>query len=179
MTQHLNHEQICDILLAETGQSSSDSPASGVDAHRDHLRDCLICASELELLRQSISLFRASSIAYTDRELRPRRLPTPFVSLNLNKASSRRHGTHSLLWAAAALALAIGVPLGLHRHGSAPLPSASIAVSAPAQSIESDEALLEGINQDLSTAVPSPMQALADPTASATQTQSDTTQRTN
>ena len=174
MTQHLSHEQLCDVLLAETDQFSG-APLS---AQRGHLSGCLICASELDILRESVVRFRRSSVAYADRELTRRNLQTPFASLY--QSHSRGYFSQPLSWAAAAaLVLAVALPFGLHRHRPV-TPATSVTVSAPTSNTESDEALLEGINQDLTTDIPSPMQPLADPTASATQAQSiDTTQRKN
>jgi hypothetical protein len=47
------------------------------------------------------------------------------------------------------------------------------------EATESDEALLEGINQDLSVGVPTPMQSLADPTATTNEISNTTLQRKN
>jgi hypothetical protein len=172
MTQHLSHEQLCDVLLADADQGSG-----ALDTQREHLADCLICASELHLLRGSAARFRTASIAYADRELARRSLPPRFNSIY--EVRSRKYFSQPLSWAAAALAVAVALPLGLHMHRPAS-PPASIAASTPAPSTESDEALLEGIDQDLTTDIPSPMKPLADPTASATQAQSnDATQRKN
>ena len=173
MTQHLSHEQLCDVLLTE-----ADQDPGALDTQGEHLADCLICASELDLLRSSAARFRAASISYADHELERRSLRPRFNSLY--EVRPRRHFSQPLSWAAAAaLVLAVALPLGLHIHRSAPL-SAPVAVTAPAQSTESDEALLEGINQDLATDIPSPMKPLADPTASGTQAQyNDATQRKN
>jgi len=73
----------------------------------------------------------------------------------------------AFLLAAAAMLLTVALPLAMrHQHEAAY--AAAMVSSAPAHSIESDEALLEGIDRDLSASVPAPMQSLADPTASAT-----------
>ncbi len=171
MTQHLSHEQLCDVLLADTSLAVEGS----LDDQREHLSDCLICAAELELLSNSVSGFRALSIDYAERATQ-RQLQRPFASLYQDR--SHKFFSQPLSWAAAALVLAVTLPLGLRRHD--PVPTLAPArVSTAAQSTESDEALLEGINQDLSSSVPSPMKALADPTGSETQAQSNNTQRKN
>ena len=69
-----------------------------------------------------------------------------------------------LVWLAASVILVAGVlPLELRwqRPEAAPI---SVATTASAHTAESDEALLEDINRELSASVPAPMQALVDPT---------------
>ena len=58
--QHLNHTQLCDLLLAghllraEQNHILQDvADDAQVDAHREHLRECLICSAEFEVLRSS------------------------------------------------------------------------------------------------------------------------------
>jgi hypothetical protein len=71
------------------------------------------------------------------------------------------------LWAAAAaLVIAITLPLALH-HDQPPAQRAPApaAVTAQPSTSQSDEALLEEIDQTLSSSIPSPMQPLDDPTA--------------
>ena len=168
MTPHLTHEQLCDLVIAEPDISNSASEA----AH-NHLRACLLCTAELQNLRASLSLFRNATHSYARQE---------FARPTVNKASiapSPGYLSHVLYWASATIvAVAVALPIGLHRqHSHVPPPSAAVVVVAP-QTTESDEALLEGIAQDLSTDVPSPMRPLADPTASAA-TQSAFDQRKN
>lgn len=165
-TPHLTHEQLCDLIIAEPGISTSASEAA-----RDHLRACLLCTAELQNLRASLSLFRNATHSYARHQ---------YTKPTVNKASiapSPRFSSHVLYWAAAAVvAIAVALPIGLHRQHS-PTPSPAAAVVSP-QTTESDEALLEGIAQDLSTDVPSPMRPLADPTAGAA-TQPNFDQRKN
>jgi hypothetical protein len=167
MTPHLTHEQLCDLVIAEPDISNSASEA----AH-DHLRACLLCTAELQNLRASLSLFRNATHSYARQE---------FARPTVNKASiapSPGYLSHALYWAAAAVvAVAVALPVGLHQQHS-PVPQSSAAAVAAPQTTESDEALLEGIAQDLSTDVPAPMRPLADPTAS-TATQSNFDQRKN
>jgi hypothetical protein len=166
MTPHLTHEQLCDLVIVEPGISNSASEA----AH-DHLRACLLCTAELQNLRASLSLFRNATHSFARQQ---------YVRPTVNKASIAPppgYLSHVLYWAAAALvALALALPVGLHRqHSHVPPPSAAVVTP---QTTESDEALLEGIAQDLSTDVPSPMRPLAAPTAS-TATQLTFDQRKN
>ena len=66
--------------------------------------------------------------------------------------------------AAAALVLAAFLPMQMmHRHSLQAAPAVATTVAdRPAQT---DEALLEDVNQAISASVPTPMQSLADPTA--------------
>jgi len=69
-------------------------------------------------------------------------------------------------------------PLSMHRQRPVS-PAARTIASASPQTTESDEALLADIDQKLSADVPSPMAPLADPTAGASSTTSNSVQRTN
>jgi hypothetical protein len=167
---HLTHEQLCDLILTSSHQlPESENPST--EAAHDHLRNCLLCASELQNLRASISLFRHATLSYAKQQ---------YTRPTVNKASiAPLPGvrSHLLYWAtAAAVSVAVILPLSLHRQ-SAPRPATAIVSQ---QTTESDEALLEGIAQDLSTDVPSAMQPLADPTAGSTATaQPSSDQRKN
>lgn len=178
-SNHLTHQQLCDALLASSAHTpESASPmAEAANAAEDHLRSCLQCTAELQNLRSSLSLFRHATHSYAEQV---------YARPVINKTSiapSPRFRSHALYWAtAAALAIAIALPFSLHRqHVPTPQPAGAAAVSS--QATESDEALLDGIAQDLSTDVPTPMQPLADPTAGATAVQissdSNSVQRKN
>jgi hypothetical protein len=175
MTTHLNHEQLCDLLLADR---APDAFSPELDRSREHVRDCHICADELASLGQSLTLFRSTADAWAQHEWNNQ---TAYVNRNLRPATSdpgvfsRFHLTfRPAVWsaAAAALVLAAAVPMTVHRlSGSAEAPGITATVPATgtlaaAPDTKSDEALLEEINQTLSSSVPTPMQALADPTAS-------------
>ena len=157
--RHLSHEQLCDVLLVQPAETRS--PA--LEAAEDHLRNCLICSSELEALRDSIALFRQTGSLYSERVYaRP-------VMRRASIAPSPGFRSHVLYWATAAvIAIAVALPFGLHRHNAPATasvrPAALTAAPASAESAQSDEALLDGIDQDLSAAVPAAMQPLADPT---------------
>ena len=169
MTLHLTHEQLCDILLAD-----SSLPHEGTSTIvQDHLDACLHCSAELESLRASLSLFREASISYAGQH---------FVRSCMQRGSiapPQRILTQPLYWAAAAVLLvAAGFPINLYRqqqHHAAPV---ATAVAAP-QTTESNEALLEDVDQTLSADVPSPMEPLADPIAASTPAESTTHPRKN
>jgi hypothetical protein len=189
-SQHLNHTQLCDLLLA--GHLLPSAPSAHqdhvlhdvaseaqIDLHQDHLRQCLICSAEFEVLRSSVAGFQASSEALANRELARRSLPVPFRSVFASR--SRGYATPAFFWAATAvLALAVlpfGIVHSLNPFASPkPQPIAqSHATATPASTTESDEALLDSINQELSADVPTPMQPLAGAAASET----SSAQRTN
>jgi hypothetical protein len=167
MTLHLTHEQLCDVILAD-----SSLPQEGTSAIvQDHLRACLHCSAELESLRASLSLFRHASTAYAGQQFVRSLLKVGSI------APPPRYLTQPLYWAAAAVVLvAASFPLSLYRQHH-PLPAAT-AVVAP-HSAESDEALLDDVDQTVSVDVPSPMEPLADPTAGSTSTESNSSSRKN
>jgi hypothetical protein len=178
MTHHLTHEQLCDVLLASSAHIP-EQESFAVEAAEDHLRNCLLCSAELQNLRASLSLFRHATHSYAE---------AVYARPAINKASiapSPRTMSHVRYWAIAALLLvAVLLPLSLHRHRTSANPQPAVAIIVSPQTTESDEALLEGIAQDLSTSVPSPMQPLANPTAElamaqSTPDQSTSTQRKN
>jgi anti-sigma factor RsiW len=157
MTQHLTHEQICDFIL----DPPSESAPSAL-----HLMACPQCSAELANLSGALHSFQKLSRNFAERELARR----PVV---LHMPRRRSVMAIPAYVAAAALFLcAVFIPLHLH-HPVASVSTASpmaAVVAVPAQSTESDEALLDEINQDLSASVPSPMEPLADPTAGASST---------
>jgi hypothetical protein len=165
MTPHLTHEQLCDMVLARSPHPLS----SDYVALQHHLSSCPACSAELASLRTSLALFREASTSYSQQQftrLRADNIPTLSKTL-----------VQPIYWAAAAvLCIAAALPITLHRQNpSTPVSSASTI--KPANLPSSDEALLEEINQELSAPVPSPMQPLADPTASSATTPSTSSQR--
>jgi hypothetical protein len=166
-TLHLTHEQLCDLLLAD----SSTPPES--DIVHDHLRACLLCSAELESLRSSISLFRSASSSYASQEYARSSMRRESI------APPQHFLSQPLYWAAAAIVLvAASFPLSLHRQHPASLATTS-TVSSHTTETESDDALLEDIDQKLSADIPSPMEPLADPTAGRSTAESTTNQRNN
>ncbi|HTD96209.1 MAG TPA: hypothetical protein VK627_04750 [Edaphobacter sp.] len=180
MNLHLTHEQLCDLVLADSSLPLHDNLSEygerDADVVHEHLRACLICSAELESLRAALAHFREASVSYAGQA---------FARASANRASiapPHRFLTHPLYWAAAAAVIvATLAPVTLHHyHPAAPQTAVSTAQSTAARhSTESDEALLEDINQKLSDDVPYPMQSLADPTAGVTAAQSTSDQRNN
>ncbi len=157
---HLTAEQF-DQLLSRSARPTGAAELTSAEAH---LIVCEQCAAELASLRESIFLFRQASTAYADRQLRlqPRwRIPLP------------SHVLQPAYFAAAAILLISVIPMQVahrrtllhHPVASAVAPTA-VSLGNRARTAESDNALLEDVYSEVSASVPTPMQALADPTAS-------------
>jgi hypothetical protein len=173
MTLHLTHEQLCDLILADSllpleGNSQDDS-----DVVHTHLRACLVCSAELRSLRDSLSHFRDASVSYARQEF------AQSYAQRSSIAPPHSYLSQPLYWTAAAVVIVAALfPLSMHRQR--PVSSATSTVaSASSPTTESDEALLADIDQKVSADVPSPMAPLADPTAGATSTPSTSNQRNN
>jgi hypothetical protein len=169
---HLTDHQLSEVLIASPQESSLQ-----LEILREHLRDCTLCHDRLISLRNPLTLFRSTTTAWAD-QVSARRTWTP--SLLLARPASSRHLTGWML-TAAALLLAAVIPLALRDHPSTPAPTGK-AVSSQLHAKPStpigDEALLEEVNQTLSSPIPTPMQPLADPTAGRS-SQIDSTPRKN
>jgi len=163
---HLTEDQFGELIAP-----SAETANSSLALAEAHLISCEQCAAELAGLRESLSLFRQASIAYADSELR--RLP----QVSLPARPTFFPALQSAYWAAAAaLVLAAFLPTQmLRRH--ALLPSPSYAATVADSPVESDEALLNDVNREVSASVPDPMQALADPTSSVDSSVPTSTQR--
>ena len=177
MTLHLTHEQLCDLILADSSlplESESQCTAEpDSDVIHAHLRACPVCSAELRSLRDSLSHFREASTSYARQE---------FAQSYAQRSSiAPPHSVLSqpLYWAAAAVIFVAALfPITLHQRQSAARQAVKTAAVA-AQNAESDEALLSDIDQKVSADVPSPMQPLADPTDETTSTTSTSDQRKN
>ncbi len=137
--------------------ASTAVPAFG--SAEAHLLACEKCAAELAGLRESLTLFRVASTAHADNELRQ----MPRVSLTARSTLSP--AIEPTWWVtAAAIFLAAILPMqSLRQHSMRSAPAVSAATASDSAG-ESDEALLEDVDRDTSVSVPTPMQALADPT---------------
>ena len=161
---HLTEDQFGE-LMAQSPETS-DRPLAEA-----HIASCEQCSAELDGLRASLSLFRAATGAYAENE--SRRMP----QWSATRVPTGRPSLQPTYWAvAAALLLTTILPLQMfHRHS--PAPPAVVAVSTPDRPAESDEALFESVNNEVSEAVPAPMRALADPTSSIPSSLQNSTQR--
>jgi anti-sigma factor RsiW len=172
---HLTHEQLCDLILANSSQPSETESrndlASDSDIVHAHLRACAVCSAELATLRDSIAHFRDASTSFARQE---------FAQGYAQRSIAPPHSVLSqpLYWAAAALVFVAALfPLSMrHQHSSAVNHSVS---SASSQTQESDEALLADIDQDISADVPASMEPLANPTTTATTSAPTSSQRSN
>ena len=165
---HLSEDQFGELLAQSPGIHTSETAAAEA-----HILACEQCAAEFAALRESLSLFRQASSAYADKELcnlPPMQLPArPSHALALQP---------TYLAVAAAVVLAAFLPLQtMRQHSFQPAPSVATSVAdRPAQ--PEDEALLQDIDTEISASVPTPMQALADPTSGDTNSSiSTSTQR--
>jgi hypothetical protein len=199
MTFHLSHEQLCDHLLevmpvadpSQTSQAAA-SPTSGFHIVEDHLRSCPLCAAELSSLQVSLSNFQAATTSFANQELSllrslyPNRINIQSIA-SANSRPTARIYHKPLAWAIAAglvVATSIGtlVPHGLRHQPALHAASAVVAAIHPiTPAAESDQALLEEVDDDLSSNVPSAMQPLSDPisTSSAAATQDDSSALTS
>jgi hypothetical protein len=174
MTIHLTHEQLCDLILADSSlphEAGFESSIQNSDIVHAHLQACLICAAELESLRDSLSHFRDASVAYSRQE---------FAQSYAQRSIAPPHSylSQPIYWATAVVVFVAALfPLSL-RH-DIPDHGTTTATSASSRSAESDEALLADIDQKLSADVPSPMDPLADPTAGTAPPNSTSGQRSN
>src|SRR5271169_5378906 len=163
MTLHLTHEQLCDLILADSSlplegefQNDLENDSNVVQAH---LRACLTCSAELKSLRDSLSHFRDASVSYARQEF------AQSYAQRSSIAPPHSYLSQPLYWTAAAVVFVAALfPLSMHRqrpisHG------VTTATSASPQTTESDAALLADIDQKISADVPAPMEPLADPTA--------------
>jgi hypothetical protein len=175
MNLHLTHEQLCDLVLADSsfpleGGLRNDFESTP-DVVQAHLRACPVCSAELSSLRDSVSHFRDASVSYARQEF------AHSYARRSSIAPPHSFLSQPLYWAAAAVVFVAALfPLSMHRQRA---PVAAAVSSLPAQTTESDEALLADIDQKVSADVPSPMEPLADPTAGTTATTSTSDQRTN
>jgi hypothetical protein len=177
MTLHLTHEQLCDLILADSSLSPEgefrDDARNDSDVVQAHLRACLVCSAELRSLRDSLSHFRDASASYARQEF------AQSYAQRSSIAPPHSFLSQPLYWTAAAVVCVAALfPLSMRHQRSVSSVTPSTA-SASFQTAESDEALLADIDQKVSADVPSPMAPLADPTAEATSTTSTSNQRTD
>ena len=148
-TFHLTDQQMYDLL----------EPAS--NAAQPHLQSCAECQAELTNLRESLANLRGAATNLAA-------MSTPRYSPLASRITSWFFGPK--IWAAsfatatAVLAVSISVLHPVHRT---PGTSPSTTTSAPQATLatESDDALLDGIQVDLSTSLPPSLEPLAVPAA--------------
>jgi anti-sigma factor RsiW len=171
---HLNEEQFALLLAATARDLRESAPDSELGAVHAHASQCPECAAELTRMRDCIELFREASTAHADAHLT--RLPA--WQPPARRSFVLQPGYWAAVAAAALIAALIPLQIGSH-HRPQPPAQQPIAVAPQHTPAESDEALLESVNRELSESVPTPMAALVDPTASGTHTSQNSSQRTN
>lgn len=124
-----------------------------------HLQTCTSCRQEVDALADLLGRFRATSVLHAEKT-------QARYAWNEPAEQQRRLPVLTPLpWAiaAGALACALVTPPVLHfmARETAVAPAA-VGKAAPARTVEiSDEALLEGVRDDLAISVPAPLQPLA------------------
>lgn len=150
--RHLTEEEFGELMSAPVRNG-----VHALSAAEAHVLECEECATELESLRSSLSLFRVATTNFANDQLRD----MPACSVPLRRPLLQP----AVFAAAASLMLATLLPMQLLHRTAATAPQAVVTASAPTHSIESDEALLNDVNSEVSASVPAPMEALADPTS--------------
>ena len=143
-SRHLTDVEFCELLDCRVSVAGEDRAIW-----------CDECTVELDAMRDALAMFRQATKSYADDELRrlsPMSIPT------------RRTISSTLMpsgWlAAAAMLLAVLIPMHTSQRRLSQ-PAATPALAASMDAGESDEALLEDVDRDVSATVPAPMRALA------------------
>lgn len=177
--RHLSQKQLYDLLLAMPQETSPE-----LEALREHLRDCSVCADELTTIRRPLSHFRSATTAWAHHTSASRSWTSPALLSTQPAFRALKHVlTPPALWASAAtLLLAAAIPFALHHHSAVAPSSSTATIRTSSHNTQAgplgDEALLDEVNQTLSSSVPAPMQPLVDPTAGRSN-QVDSTPRKN
>ena len=134
---HLSSEQIEQVLAG-----------SAEEALQEHLSQCVSCRQEIEQMHSVFGSLRDTMTATAESQWH-------------SAVLRERKNAPRLAWVAALAVLIVGLliplsPLAHIRHGETP----AARPTPPAETL-SDEALLNGIQKDLSTSVPEPLEPLA------------------
>ena len=166
MNSHLTNEQLLDLLAG--------APQPALTAH---LRDCTPCRSEFDALRESLTSFRVAATGMAEAYA-PMHMPTRLLEGSSAHPGffHRRFLSPRTAWATGlvtAIALCTASLSVLHRTPQPQTQAVSridMQSSAPADpaSSDTDAALLDGIDRDLSTSVPPSLQPLDVTSASET-----------
>jgi hypothetical protein len=148
LDRHLTDEQLFNLL----------SPAESTDfSLRQHLTACAECRAELATVSASLTNFRLAATSLANAEMTQHRAVAP----------KRTPRFQRLVWSAslAMAAVVFTASLSLVHPGS----PANTPVATPVENAAapvSDDALLDNIQQDLSTSIPPSLEPLAVPAAS-------------
>ena len=155
--RHLTDQQMFGLL---------DAPDDSDATTRLHLVGCPSCQSEFSTLRASLTNFRAAATSLASAEAPA--LASGRIARSI--ARSRPSRLRRNAWAtslATVAAFAIALPF-MHSGHKKPAFQGSPVTSTTGvdSSAESDDALLDGIQRDLSTSIPPSLEPLAVPAAS-------------
>ncbi len=140
MKSHLSSEEFDGVL---SGQSSAEAA--------QHLQSCERCAQELGSLRGVFGDFQRAATASAEHHRYL--VPAP---------SARRVPRMGWAFAMAALCVGIAAPVALRHHSDAPAVNVAQGGAVAVAPVEiSDDALLNGVQDDLSVSVPEPLTALS------------------
>lgn len=155
MNEHLTPAQFDALLIGDTNPSALPLTA------QEHLSTCATCTAEFANTR---SLLGHLSEALTGmaRE-QPFRRNTPATLLNFRSAAAKRPVRRFTATFALAASFALAAAILPFTHMAAP-PATKAPISTPASTVQSDEALLNDIDQQLSASVPQALALLEDPT---------------
>jgi hypothetical protein len=155
---HLTAEQF-DLLL------HAEKPGPAEDAH---LAACPTCRQQLDRLRAALCDLRTAVTAYSSAQRNPAPFSVRLAAIEAIPASRpvwRTRMAFAGSFAAVVLAAAVSTLVPHGEFNNRPQPVAVDTISSTAEAnkfpIESDEALLDGIDQDLTDAVPPSLQPLA------------------
>lgn len=146
--RHLTDEQMYTLL------DTTEQPESSV---RLHLDTCAACQTELASLNGALSNFRVAATGLAAAQ--PARLVRRAEVSTALQPSAFRRPLWAVSLASAAALVAVSVSVIRPPH-PAPVAPAPVTVSAPAIA-ESDDALLDGIQRDLSASIPPSLAPLA------------------
>jgi len=170
---HLTDQQLNELLAASPRELQQMSDASELALTSTHAAQCEQCGARFASMHDSLALFREAATSYAGE--RQHRVPAWQPPL-------RGFSFPPVFWTAAAAAalLAIVLPLQMVlRQSQPPAAQQTVAAVSPHPASDSDQALLDGVSRELSESVPSPLDALADPSGSASQPSQIANQRTN
>src|SRR5580704_1847025 len=130
MTLHLTHEQLCDLILADSSlpleNESRNDLKTDSDVVHAHLRACLVCSAELRSLRDSLSHFRDASASYARQEF------AQSYAQRSSIAPPHSYLSQPLYWAAAAVVFVAALfPLSMHRQRPISTVTTTVASGSP------------------------------------------------
>src|SRR4029077_1096139 len=134
MTLHLTHEQLCDLILADSslpleGEFQNDHDS---DVVQEHLQACLVCSAELRSLRDSLSHFRDASVSFARQEF------AQSYAQRSSIAPPHSFLSQPLYWTAAAVVFVAALfPISMHRQHPAHPVARTTATSSSLQTTES------------------------------------------